>query len=169
METAQTTITPKHIGRAGLSLVCFHLARMGYEFTTTTDNSVAGDIWADLGNGPEVMEVKATLRPAWTLRRCQAARTKWYVLVNVADGDTWLVAAASVASLWQNTKKDALTLMGRDMPELAQMALHRQAPRLFPESAPPKPRKRRELVSGRIRRVKKRLANGEVKIYEYRY
>jgi hypothetical protein len=169
MKTSKTDLHQRHIGKAGLALVSFHLARLGYDFTATTDNSIAGDIWADLGSGPEVVEVKATTRPAWTLRRSQAARTNWYALVNIVDGDAWLVAAPALEARWAGAGCNALTIVGRELPSLAHIALHHQAPKIVPALPQKKQREPRVPIPGRVRQVSKRLADGTVKVYEYPY
>jgi hypothetical protein len=153
-------ISNRLIGKAGVGLACFHLGRMGREFTLTNDNSGHGDIWADFGDGPKIVEVKSTTRPVWAITRSQWARVNWYVFVNVIDADCWLLPASSFTARFSATDSGSIMVLGREMGDFGATPLHRSTPNLYVPVVKP-------YRSGGVRRVKKKLASGEIKIYEY--
>jgi hypothetical protein len=162
MQTAKTNAAAHLLGKAGVGLVMFHFGRLGHEFTLTNEGSLAGDIWVDFGAGPEAVEVKSTWQQKWALRRKQAERVKWFALVNLSDGDCWLIRSADILAGWENVAAP-LTVTGKRIIEMGARGLHHAAPVLSAAAKGAAPRTRR----GGIRRVKKRLADGSIKIYEY--
>lgn len=163
MDEARTP-TANLIGKAGVGLAMFHLARLGHEFVMTSTCSHAGDLWVDFGNGPETVEVKTTARPQWSLRRDQTNRVKWVILVNISDADCWLLPVSALGGGWRKTEKDNLLVLGKNLLSLGAKSLHASAPSILRIAKPTRPIR---TGTRKPRMVKKVLASGEVKYYEY--
>jgi hypothetical protein len=152
------------VGKAALHLACFHLARLGYDFTITRENSKTGDLWVDFGERLEVVEVKGMTAGAWQLKADQLARTDRFVFVDVDDGASWLVACADIAAHMGGKIRSSLTV--RQISKMPSVALHTRLGRVVPrpvvsKSEPYDPAKKGS------RTVTKRLADGTVKVYKY--
>ena len=165
MKTAKTDISHHLMGKAGVGLLMFHFGRLGYEFTQTSEGSHAGDLWVDFGQGPEAVEIKATRLPRWGLRSLQTSRVRWVAFVNLTDADCWLLPAAKILQVRASTA-DGFQITGAQVIAMGAQGLHHAAP-VLSDAAKKPPAKPRE-KSGKVRRVKKKLASGEIKIYEYR-
>lgn len=148
------------IGKAAVSLLSFHLARRGIDFAPTTDSSSSGDIWADMGGGVVAIEVKGSVKGAWHVRAFQTDRIAHWVFVGISDARCWLVEGDKVrASLGGKTTK-VITL--REIETMGGTPLHVGAPPVLAPRIPNMTIKARA-----ARRVRKRLASGEVKEYVY--
>jgi hypothetical protein len=162
-KAAQRDIPSRLTGRAGVGLAMFHLGRLGYEFVATSEGSHAGDLWVDFGDGPEAVEVKASTTGAWHLRRPQLMRVRRVVFVNVADGTAWLADVAAVLAVWETTKqrgRNACTMTEKQLCSGNVIAWHRQVPRVVPK--PSRPAKQRYAKT-----VKRKLADGTIRVYQY--
>ena len=149
-----------------MALAMFHFSRMGIEYTQTTGNSFSGDLWADFGDGPKIIEVKATSRPQWAVRKTQNSRIDYYIFVNTIDTDCWLVESGRVDELLAKTATNSALVIGSKLGELGAKALHRGVCVISSPLSATTPQDKPKLR--RLHRVKKRLASGEIKIYEYR-
>jgi hypothetical protein len=151
------------IGKAAVALLSFHLARRGIDFAVTTDSSSVGDIWADFGSGVVAIEVKGSAKNAWYVRADQSARIDHWAFVGIADTRCWLVAGEQVRESigGVGASKDKIITL-RDVEAMDGIPLHAGLPVLLT------PRKAGLAVRpGGIRKVRRRLATGEVKEYTY--
>lgn len=163
MESTQTT---QLIGKGGVGLVMFHLARMNHEFVATTDRSDVGDLWVRLDGRLQALEVKSSRTDAWTVRYDQAARVDWFAFVNISTAGAWLVRKDRVLEECRGKRQASpisCRLSGLSIARSAEMALHTMAPAVVP---PPKAN-RPDHVTGKWTIVRKRLASGVEKVYRY--
>src|SRR5690242_10082429 len=77
MGAQRTKIPAALVGRGGVALVMYHLARLGIEFTQTAKDSNEADLWVKLPSGPIVtVEVKtASLGMGWPVKSAQLAKS----------------------------------------------------------------------------------------------
>lgn len=162
MQNRKPQLSQRLTGKAGVGLASFHLARLGHDFVLTNDNCDHGDIWARFGDKLEVIEVKTTARDVWSVSRAQHSKVAWYVFVNITDADCWLLPSSALLPKFGATTAKSIVFLAREVMAMDATPLHRAVPGLCVPARPPRK------ASG-FRRVKKRLATGEVKIYEYDY
>jgi hypothetical protein len=158
MKTHRTTAL---IGKAALHLACFHLARLGHDFTITRENSKTGDLWVNFGAGIEVVEVKGMTKSAWHLRADQISRVSRVIFVMVDDGACWMVHAPAVIDYLGDKPQRNLTI--KQAAALGGVAMHKQVGRVAPVR--PRPATAASGKSGRV--VRRRLADGTEKVYRY--
>ena len=159
----KNTRTTSLVGKAALHLACFHLARLGHDFTITRENSKTGDLWVDFGSGIEVVEVKGMTAGAWQLRADQIARVSRFIFVAVDEGCCWMVPVAPVADRLKGKTTTAITI--RQVEGLNGECLHKRVGRVVPFWPTEKPKYDPNGKGNRI--VRKRLADGTVKEYRY--
>jgi hypothetical protein len=164
--------TKELIGRAGVHLAMFHLCRLGHECAETIHLSARGDLWVDFGDGPEAVEVKAASGSIWTIKLSQLRRVKRLMLVHVDDGQCWMFNAAEVLSCLEEKVPDGSDTRAVSLAKLnkcSKEVLHRKTPpvcQAAPRKDNPKPRFKRDGTPA-MKRVVRKLVNGETKIYEY--
>jgi hypothetical protein len=156
-------ISKQLIGKAGVGLACFHLARRGYDFVLTTDNSLDGDLWVNFGGSMERVEVKSTTRMGWHLRAKQLKRVSRMVFADVQDGECWMVSACAVLATMRGRAEGTITR--KQVEALGAEAWHKEMYRLLPRA--PKIAQLVPSVNGKPRQIKKILADGTTKIYIY--
>lgn len=164
MKTKQTTHL---IGKGGVGLVMFHLARLNHEFMPTSDSSHCGDLWAEFDGKREAIEVKTSTNGFWTVRLNQADRVEKFAFVNLKSAGCWLISKDRIlAEHRESTQRESgfFRVNTRIVETIADTALHRSAP--SPVLALPKP-KRPAHITGKWTVVRKRLASGEEKVYRY--
>jgi hypothetical protein len=159
MSNARTTAL---VGKAALHLACFHLARLGHDFTITREHSNAGDLWVNFGSGIEVVEVKGMTAGTWHLRAAQLEACARVIFVMVDDGACWIAAAADVREAMRGRAQAGMT--AKALEGVPAVALHKQVGRVVPLR--PKARPYQAGQKG-ARTVKKTLADGTVKVYRY--
>jgi hypothetical protein len=149
------------IGRGGLGLAMFHLARLGYEFVPTIGHSAEGDLWVRFGEALESVEVKTTRTGTWSIRAAQLARVSKVIFVDMEDGCCWIAGSAEVRRNAGPTQTIAVT-----PPQLDRMgatAWHKAIPKVCPN-----PQVMKAIPGAKGNRVvRNRLADGTVKVYEY--
>jgi hypothetical protein len=151
------------IGKAGVGLACFHLARRGHDFVLTTDNSLDGDLWVNFDGGMERVEVKATTRLGWNLRAKQLARVSRVIFADIQDGECWLASAVDVLRTMRGRAEGVITR--KQVEALGAAAWHKDTYRLVPRN--PKAIRGAPSANAKPRKVKKVLADGTTKIYFY--
>lgn len=151
------------VGKGGVGLAMFHLARLGFEFVPTTGHSAHGDLWVRFEDAPEAVEVKTTRGGSWNLRPDQLARVSRVIFVDMDDGCCWMALASNIAAFCSTRK--SMHLHWRHMAAIAAEAWHKAIPKV----CPPKDQKLAPVTIGAKgnRRVKKTLADGTVRVYEY--
>jgi hypothetical protein len=81
--------------RGGVALVCFHLARLGYEYAVTEPACPFGDVWAHINGRKVAIEVKTTRNsPMWWVRRSQLRNVDFYCFVRLNWGHCYVLTAA---------------------------------------------------------------------------
>jgi len=154
------------IAKAGVGLSMFHLARNGLEFVTTIGNSDAGDMWVRLPVGGLVpVEIKASFEGKWNLRREQLTRVKFIILTDIGEARCWVLSQAEVLSFARNDA-EGFCVVKRALPKESEDAwslfgvipMATRRPRAYRTPPPP---------SGKFHRVRKLLANGQIKEYTY--
>lgn len=164
MDRAVRPASSSLIGKAGVGLVMFHLGRLGYEFTQTTDSSRHGDLWVMFDSGPEVVEVKTVHATSWPVRRLQAQRVARFAFVSIEEGECWLADAALVLTLIG--AKEATAVGRQTLKAAGARPLHRG----IPLPCPKRPTAEELVLAGeevQWRTVRARLADGSVKEYRY--
>lgn len=156
------------IGKGGVGLVMFHLARRGMEFMPTSGNSHMGDLWVKMPEGLKIFEVKTSTGSAWNVKISQAERVDYFAFVTLNEGEVWIAEKPDVVS--KSTRQIGnhdRAIITRNSVEAIGHAWHKSMPPVIPS-----PHVRRVLpkaVPGAKgnRIVKKRLSDGTVKVYEY--
>lgn len=160
------------VGKGGVGLVMFYLARQGLEFSVTTDRSDRGDIWIDGPDGILKGEVKTTTKNAWPVRISQISSMDVYFFVHLLRGECWVLKAEDVLALIRPRGRLSLTVpltmsQIRKYPEgdvsPLRLAPLRQRLRIQPAEIPQSD-PRQEAVYRAVRRT---LATGEVREYRY--
>ena len=158
-----TPIRSDLVGKGGVGLAMFHLARLGFEFVATTGHSANGDLWVRFGDAPEAVEVKTTRGGSWNLRPDQLSRVSRVVFVDMDDGSCWMAHAKDIATFCSTRK--SMCFHWRHMDAIKAEAWHKAMPKV----CPPKRAKATPVTPGALgnRRVRKTLADGTVRVYEY--
>lgn len=158
--------TTNLIGKGGVGLVMFHMARLNHEFTPTTESSNHGDLWVEFDGKKESVEVKTSNLGYWTVRFPQAKIVDRFVFVNLASAGVWMISSEKLLSSLNQCDVESgkqVRITTNFIEKVADSALHRIAP---PPLALPK-RKRPTHITGKWTVVRKRLASGEEKVYRY--
>ena len=88
------------IGKGGVALVCYHLARCGHDFILTTENSASGDIWADVKGTRVAVEVKTSMkRAAWRIGLKQVKAVDFCVFVALLSASCFVLTSAEAQEL----------------------------------------------------------------------
>lgn len=91
--------------RGGVALVCFHLARLGYEYAVTEPACPLGDVWAHIDGRKVSIEVKTTRKSAvWFVRRSQLPSVDFYVFVRLDWGHCYVLTAAEAKEVVATSK-----------------------------------------------------------------
>lgn len=154
--------TSRLIEKGGIGLVMYQLARMGFEFTLTSENSDRGDIWVKFGQRAVAIEVKASTHSMWHLRDTQGAHVEFYCFVNIPNARCWILSRSEVLALGNDRRRGEGVYMLR-APDMPADALGNWGC-LVPQTKKGAPRVAR---AGKPRVVRRRLATGEVKEYSY--
>jgi len=158
-------------GRGGIGLVCYHLARRRIEFVVMPDRCASGDIWAQIGGRKFGIEVKTSHRAAaWQIKKSQLAAVEHYVLVAMDSARCFILTPAELADILATCPciyGDVHMLKANQIPEKHRDAWGRLDGRSLDNDG-------RSLVVVRARGglkkpkvVKKKLADGSIKIYQY--
>ena len=87
------------VGKGGVGLVMYHLARNGIEFTETHSSSDKGDLWVLAGKEVRIVEIKSTTSKAWNVRLPQIARSHYFAMVNLISARVWILPGDELANL----------------------------------------------------------------------
>lgn len=155
------------IGKAGVGLATYHLARLGFDFTVTTMNSLDGDLWVRFEGGLEMVEVKSSLAAAWHLRAEQLDRVSRVVFVLVDDACCWCLPVAPLRAFVAERGGKHAVITQKQLAKLRPEEWHKATPRPAPLVV--RARKAARMVPGAKgnRVVIRTLADGTVKRYEY--
>ncbi len=163
-------ISTSLIGKAGIGLAMFHLARLGYDFTVTTMNSQDGDLWVRFEGGLEMVEVKSTTTSCFHLRADQLARVIRVVFVVVNDGCCWCLPVEPVKAFVAERGGKHANMTPKQVADLGAEAWHKLFPRLAPAPKLTGPHRTPGPVTPGAkgnRVVIRKLADGTIKRYEY--
>ena len=146
----------------------FFLARRKIEFALTPDLSALGDIWVAVGKskfGVEVKTSRAGLK--WQVKLSQVARVDFYVLVDMDRGQCFVLTAPEMGEVLTNAPViygDVRLVNYADIPNKSLNAWTKI------DQATPGAQDvdlRTNVRIGKPKVVRKTLANGTVKTYEY--
>lgn len=152
--------------RGGVALVEFHLARRGFEFMQTAKDSKSGDIWAETPTGRLSIEVKTSRTgTGWFIKRAQQ-RSEMYCLVCLDDAQVFVLTATEIeaALLACIDAYQGIAVLKRD-------AMPTNCLEAWSKIGDGKKRRRPDhrvinhYTSTRV--VRRKMANGETKIYTY--
>lgn len=159
-------------GRGGVGLVIFHLARLRFEFSETPFNSDAGDLWVQCRDGTIIaVEVKTTTTGSWHIRRGQLFCASIFAFVHLRTARVAIMTAREVQELLREVKqplsRDHFSISEFDLPSSSNQAWH-----LFGAANDASLSISETFCARRphrscTKRVKKRLASGEIKEYVY--
>ena len=77
----------KLIGRGGVGLVTFYLAREQVEFALTYDDAVTGDVWVYVSGERRGIEVKTSaVHRRWVVKKSQLLMVDFYVFAQLQSG-----------------------------------------------------------------------------------
>jgi hypothetical protein len=160
------------IGKGGIGLVMFHLARLGWEFAQTFDNSNKGDIWVHVGDSIVSLEVKSGFANSWIVSKSQLDNVDFYCFVEMNRGICYLLKSSQLKDIIKKTTQKGVELFSfarSAMPFEAEENWKILAGSSDLEYTPAAVFRSRKKPAPRRQRVKKILADGTVKIYEYGY
>lgn len=160
------------VERGGVALVCFNLARMGYQYAVTEPDCPAGDVWAQIGNRKIGIEVKTTGTGShWHVKRSQTATVDFYCLVRLDLGQCHILTATEVSQAIEGCKDiyaGVADLREKDLPRDSFNGWHRLGmKRSYGKPPPPLGRAKSKIHYRTARTVRHMLANGEIKTYVY--
>lgn len=156
------------IGRGGVGLVMYHLAKRRIEFALTPDTSPLGDVWIDVAGTKAGVEVKTSRRgEAWHIKLRQIGAAEFYVLVCLDDATCYVLTSSEMktaATLCRSIYEGIAALSSRDIPREAIDGWHK----LSGTDAPKRKKRRSYSATGKKpRRVTRTLADGRVVVYQY--
>ena len=152
------------IGKGGVGLVVYHLAKRRIEFAITSDHCPSGDIWIEVAGKKSGIEVKTCRKGrAWHVNRRQVGAAEFYCLVSfetaacfVVTGQEMAVAAADAP----NAYRGIALVSDHHLPAASFNAWEKLTGR--PEKTPRQP-----IRYTSTRRVTRRMKDGSTKVYEY--
>jgi hypothetical protein len=160
------------IGKGGVGLVMFYLARQGIEFVLTSDRSDQGDMWIDGPGGVLKAEIKTSTKEAWPVRIEQARRVDVFFFVHLLRGECWVLSSECVRSAIraETRSSDTVTLTIKQIKQFSEgdmspLVLHPSGGRYRAEVRARAVQLNPESVSTRT--VRRKLASGEMKEYRY--
>lgn len=159
------------VGRGGVALVMFHLARLGLEFSETPANSCAGDLWVKTLSGNIIrIEVKTTTGRNLLIRSDQFGQANIYALVDLMFGRLWLLTTEElrdvIATSNQSPTASIYTISFKKIPKYFENGWQLLGVDWLPVSLFQKPEKKRP-VRKSVRIIRHTLASGEVREYHY--
>lgn len=171
---------PYLVGQAGVSLAVFHLARLRLEYAVTRANCPLGDVWVDVRGRKLSLEVKTSAEgEAWKIRLAQIGRTDIYSLVSLRTGVCYILWAAEMKPLAEAASAiydGVANVTLAAIPDHARNAWARI--KSYTDRPVVDPKTKKFGIDMRVQRdvpvrykstrtVKRRLANGEIKVYVY--
>lgn len=169
----RTKIPSALVGRGGVALVMYHLARLGIEFTQTAKDSNEADLWVKLPSGPIVtVEVKtASIGMGWPVKSAQLVRSEVYVFVDLRGACVWIMRTPDLRKVIAGTKQRATngvySLTLKMMPPETENAwqVFSQIDGWARVSVVKRPKRPSRRKTDRI--IRKTLADGTIKEYRY--
>lgn len=161
--------TNRLVEKAAIGLCVWQLSRRGFETVLTTTNSHEGDIWVSAPDRRMFrVEVKGSTSTLWNIRRAQCRTADFFLLVSIHTARVYVLSRDEIIGnlpLHYSRGDEVYSVTSKRLPtsSLDDWGAFGPTAASFSAMRTDEPL----LGDGRTRTVKKRLADGTIKVYRY--